>query len=314
MSLIGLFKGRRGESGHGYASSAEEVTEGIDLSGKRVLITGINSGLGAETARVLSMRGAHIVGAARTVEKAQAALDEIEGESTPVACELSDLLSVKECAAHVADTGKPLDVIICNAGIMAVAKLETIHGIERQFFTNHIGHFTLVTGLLESLADSARVVMLSSAGHQLTPKGGIALDNLTGERGYNKWRNYGQSKLANLLFAVELARRFEGTDKTANAVHPGVIRTNLGRHMGGALSFLFAATGPIYAKTVAQGAATSCYVAAHPRTATISGKYFADCNVAKSSGHGRDAELARKLWDASEEIVERVLSESTQAA
>jgi len=314
MSLVALIKGSRGESGFGYASTASDVTSGIDLSGKRALITGVNSGLGAETARVLAERGAHIVGAARTLEKAEAALSAIGGNSTPVACELSDLSSVAECAKAVSGLSEPLDIVICNAGIMALAKLETIHGVERQFFTNHIGHFTLVTGLLESLTDDARVVMLSSAGHKLAPKGGVEFDNLSGAAGYSKWRAYGQSKLANLLFAVELGRRFEGSAKTANAVHPGVIQTKLGRHMGGALNMLFAASGPLFTKTVGQGAATTCYVATNPAVAGTKGAYFADCNVAKPSGHGRDAELAEKLWDVSEEIVARVLEDSNRAA
>lgn len=314
MSLVALIKGHRGESGFGYASTAEQLTEGIDLEGKTALITGINSGLGQETARVLGLRGAHIVGLARSEEKARAACEALGEASTPVACELSDLESVKRAAETVAGLERPIDILIANAGIMALPRLETVHGIEKQFFTNHIGHFVLVTRLLDSLAEDARVVMLSSDAHRLAPRGGIELDNLSGEHGYQAWRAYGQSKLANLLFAKELARRLEGTDRTANAVHPGVIRTNLSRHMGGVLNTLYGLTSPLYAKSVAQGAATTCYVAAHPDAAEISGAYFADCNVAKPSRPGRDPELATRLWDITEDIVESILGESSRAA
>jgi NAD(P)-dependent dehydrogenase (short-subunit alcohol dehydrogenase family) len=189
---------------------------------------------------------------------------------------------------------------------MALPKLEQAHGYELQFFTNHIGHFILVTGLLEQLTDTGRVVMLSSAGHMMAPKGGIEFDNLSGAKGYGDWKNYGQSKFANLLFAKELARRFAGTKKTANAVHPGVIQTNLGRHMNPVMGFLFGAFGPLVLKTIPQGAATEVYVATSPATAGISGQYFADCNVAKSRADADDPALAKRLWEVSERIVAEV--------
>lgn len=303
MSLLSLIKGRRGESGHGFASTAEEVTDGVDLNGKTILITGVNSGLGQESARVLAARGAHIVGAARTLEKAVAGCSAIDGESTPVACELSEPTSVRACVETLKQSGKRLDVLLCNAGIMALPELEQKQGFELQFFTNHIGHFTLVTGLLDMLSDDGRVVMLSSGAHATTYKEGIQFDNLSGEKDYSGWRAYGQSKLANLLFARELARRFEGSNKTANALHPGVIATNLSRHMSKAVQILFAPVGLVGMKSLGQGAATQCYVAAHPAAGRISGEYFADCNVAKSSDRGKDMEMAKKLWDVSEEIV-----------
>lgn len=303
MSLLSLIKGRRGDSGHGFASTAEDVTEGIDLNGKTILITGVNSGLGQESARVLAARGAHIVGAARTLEKATAGCGAIDGESTPIACELSELASVRACVETLKQSGRTLDVLLCNAGIMALPELEQKQGFELQFFTNHIGHFTLVTGLLDILSDDGRVVMLSSGAHTTTYKEGIQFDNLSGEKAYSGWRAYGQSKLANLLFARELARRFEGSSKTANALHPGVIATNLSRHMSKAVQILFAPVGLLGMKSLGQGAATQCYVAAHPDAGRVSGEYFADCNVATSSDHGKDMEMAKKLWDVSEEIV-----------
>ncbi len=302
MSLYGMFQSK-GPSGFGYQSTAEQVTEGLSLEGKTILVTGCTSGLGQEALRVLAMRGARVVGTARTIEKAKAACDAVKGQTVPLACELSDPASVRACVAAVKAQGLQLDAIICNAGIMALPKLEKAHGYELQFFTNHIGHFMLVTGLLEQLTETGRVVMLSSAAHTMAPKEAIQFDNLDGSKGYKDWANYGQSKIANLLFAKELSRRFAGTKKTANAVHPGVIQTNLGRHMNPVMGFFFGLFGPLVLKTVPQGAATEVYVATNPSLATVSGQYFADCNVAKSRADGDDAALATKLWDVSEKIV-----------
>lgn len=305
MSVYELFKGK-GPSGFGYGSTAEQVTEGRSLAGKTYLVTGCNSGLGQEALRVLCLRGAKVVGTARTLEKAKAACAGIKGETVPLACELSDPGSVRACVAEVKRLGLRLDGLIANAGIMALPKLETAHGVELQLFTNHIGHFILVTGLIDQLTDDGRVVMLSSAAHTMAPKEGIEFDNLDGSRGYGDWKNYGQSKLANLLFAKELARRFEGTKKTANAVHPGVIRTNLGRHMNAVVGFFFGVFGPLVLKSVPQGTATEVYVATHPSLSAVSGKYFADCNVAPARADADDAVLARRLWEESEKIVARV--------
>lgn len=306
MSLYAMIK-PNGPSGFGYGSTAEEVTAGLDLKGKTFVVTGINSGLGLETARVLALRGGRVFGTARTVEKANAALAPFAG-AVGFACELADPASVRKSVAaiHTALNGGKIDALICNAGIMALPKNEQAFGVDLQFFTNHIGHFIFVEGLLTDLADDGRVVMLSSSAHNMAPKGGIEFDNLSGARDYAAWKQYGQSKIANLLFAKELARRFEGTKKVANAVHPGVIQTNLGRHMGPVANFFFGLSDKIVLKNVAQGAATSCYVAVHPDGAKVSGKYFADCNVADPRKDGTDAETAKKLWTASEEIVARV--------
>jgi WW domain-containing oxidoreductase len=302
MSLYELFK-PKGPSGFGYGSTAEQVTEGLSLEGKTILVTGCNSGLGLEALRVLALRGARVVGTARTLDKAKAACDAVQGKTVPLACELSDPASVRACVEAVKKGGLELDAIICNAGIMALPKLEQAHGLELQFFTNHVGHFILVTGLLDQLADDGRVVMLSSGAHARAPKEGIQFDNLSGEKGYQAWVSYGQSKLANLLFAKELARRFVGTKRTANAVHPGVIKTNLGRHMNPIAALVFGMVGPLLLKSVPQGAATEVYVAVHPAVATTSGAYFADCNVARARADADDTALARKLWEVSEKIV-----------
>jgi WW domain-containing oxidoreductase len=305
MSLLALFKGN-GATGFGYGSTAEDVTEGLDLHGRTVLLTGCNSGIGKETLRVLTKRGARVVAAARSVEKARAACDDVAGETTPIACELSEPASVRACADEVIALGRPLDAIICNAGIMALPKLELKHGYELQFFTNHIGHFILVTSLLDRLADRGRVVVVSSDAHRGAPAEGIQFDNLDGKRGYAAWANYGQSKLANLLFARHLAARLEGTGKTANALHPGVIHTNLARSMNPVVRGALSLGGPLVLKSVGEGAATQCYLAAHPDAEEVTGKYFADCNEAKSSSLGRDEALAARLWDESEKIAAEV--------
>jgi len=304
MSLIEHFKAK-GPSGFGYGSTAEEVTAGVSLAGKTVLVTGVNTGLGRETLRVLALRGARVIGTARTVEKAREACAAAGGDTVPLACELSDPASVRACAADIAAAGLELDAIVCNAGVMAPPKLELARGYELQFFTNHIGHFILVNALLDRLTADGRVVVLSSTAHTRAPEGGIEFDNLDGSKGYAPLRNYSQSKFANILFARELARRFAGTRRTANAVHPGVIRTNLIRH-NPFLSVIVRTLSPIFLKDVPQGAATQVYVATNPALATVSGKYFADCNEAAPRADAENAQTAKKLWAISEKIAAEV--------
>lgn len=301
--MLGWFKGK-GPSGFGYNSTSDQVTEGLDLSGKTYLLTGCNSGIGLDTLRVLGLRGAHVIAAARSVEKAQEALNTTGTTGTPVACELSEPDSVRACVQTVKALGQRLDGMICNAGIMALPKLTLQHGYEIQFFTNHIGHFILVTGLLDRLTDTGRLVMVSSEAHRMAR--GIPFDNLRGEKSYSSWGHYGISKLANVLFARQIAKQLEGTHKTANAIHPGVIHTNLGRHMNSVMQVGFSMMKGLFLKSIPQGAATQCYVATHPQTAEISGAYFADCNVAKPTSYALDDQLAQQLWDLSLEIVASV--------
>lgn len=298
----------KGPSGFGYGSTAEDVTSGLSLAGKTFLVTGCNSGLGLETARVLALRGGRILGTARTAEKASAALAPLGGDTVGLECELSEPASVRASvrAVKAALGGAKIDALIANAGIMALPANEQRHGIELQLFTNHFGHFILVTGLLDALAENGRVVMVSSRAHLRAPEGGIEFDNLSGARDYAPWKAYGQSKIANILFAKELARRFEGTKKTANAIHPGVIFTNLSRHMNPVARVAFRAIGSLMMKNVGEGAATQCYVAAHPGAATISGKYWVDSNVAEPRADGTDAATAAKLWAVTEEVVSRL--------
>ncbi len=297
---------KNGPSGFGASTTAEALTSGLDLTGRHVLITGSNSGLGLEAARVLTMRGATVIGTARTVEKAREALAPLGGKTIPIALELGEPDSVRASVASVRALGVRIDALIANAGIMALPKLEKLHGYEKQFFTNHIGHFLFVTGLVDQVADDGRIVILSSGAHKNAPATGIELDNLTGELHYSAWKNYGQSKLANLLFARELARRLGGTKKTVNAVHPGVIATNLGRHMGTMERVGILVSGPLFLKTPGEGAATEVWAAVHPGAAGITGQYMQDCNVAESSAFGKDMALAAKLWTATEAIVAKV--------
>jgi len=305
VSLIALLKGS-GPSGFGYGSTAEEATHGIDLSGKTFLLTGCNAGLGLETLRVLSLRGGYVIATARTERKAKAAITAVAADGLPLPCDLAEPDTIRACVASVKQLGRPLDAIICNAGIMALPKLQQRFGYELQFFVNHIGHFMLVTELVDLLAEAGRVVVVSSDAHNRAPQEGIQLDNLSGERGYSPWAAYGQSKLANLLFARQLAKRLASSHRTANALHPGVIRTKLGRHMNSIARAAMVAVEPLFLKTVQQGAATQCFLAAHPDVAAVSGQYYADCNPAPTSSRGADDELAERLWQVSERIVQQV--------
>ncbi len=283
-------------------STAEEVTLGLDLSGKTILITGANSGLGYETMRVLALRGAHVLATARTMEKATKAAQSIKGEVTPLVCELSNFESVVNCAAAVEKLGRPLDGLICNAGIMGTSELQTVYGLEKQFVVNYLGHFLLAQRLLPRLeaAQQGRIVLLSSGLYTKAPDAGIEFDNLSSERSYAVFAAYGQSKLAMALFAMEFSRRFPDSSVTANALYPGVIHTKLFRQQPSYVKLGFKLGGWTFLKSVEEGAATQYYLATHPSLAKISGRFFADCKPIVPEGrHLSDRELARKLWNTS---------------
>ena len=290
--------------GFNRRSTAEDVTEGRDLSGKTVVITGVNSGLGQESMRVLCQRGAHVIGLARSQSKADAACADAPGKATGIACELSNLDSVASAGRRIRDMDMSIDVLITNAGIMAPKTLSHAHDLEMQFVTNHLGHFVLVDQLLDQVkwADAGRIVILSSAAHMMSVSGGIDFDNLDASHGYHPWRFYGQSKLANLLHARHLAKRLEDTPVTVNALHPGVIQTKLARDAGGFLMTLMGILAKPMEKNVAQGAATQCYLATHPDVGGISGAYFSDCKKSRTSAWGRDDGLAESLWFESERL------------
>ncbi|TDJ44328.1 MAG: SDR family oxidoreductase [Gammaproteobacteria bacterium] len=288
-----------------YRSTAEEVTEGIDLTGKTALVTGCNSGIGYETMRVLALRGAHVYGTGRTIEKAKTACASVTGLTTPLAIELTDFDSITHATNQIKATGAPLDILICNAGIMELPELEQVNGIEKQFYVNHLGHFVLVNQLLVQIVAAAqgRVVSVSSGrATAATPPEGIQFDNLSGEMGYDPALAYGQSKLANALFTLELARRLKHSNATANSLRPGVIATNLGRHLPRWKVVALETVGRIFTKTIEEGAATTCYVATAPVLSNISGYFFDHSNPVRAGGFTEDTEMAKQLWEVSEQL------------
>jgi len=296
-------------------STAKEVIRGLDLTGKTIMITGTNSGLGHETMRVLAKHGAHVIATARTAEKAEKAVNSIKGKVTPLVCELTDFSSVIGCAKKVEELNIPLDALICNAGVMQLQELDIVHGLEHQFAVNYLGHFLLSQRLLPLLqrAQQGRLVMISSGLIRKAPEVGIEFDNLDGSKSYNPEVAYGHSKLAMALYATEFERRFANSTVTANALHPGIIHTNLLRHLpwykstaASLFDFL------IFDKTIEEGTATHCYVATHPSLKKVSGHFFVDCNPATSespyfSNHLSNEKMAAKLWETSMQLVKKYL-------
>ncbi|MEM7359382.1 MAG: SDR family NAD(P)-dependent oxidoreductase [Pseudomonadota bacterium] len=310
------FKPGYPNSGFDAKSTAELVTEGIDLSGKTVLITGCNSGMGLETMRVLAMRGAHVIGTGRTLEKATKACDSVEGRTTPVVLELSNFDSVVECANTMLDLESPIDVLICNAGMSAREERTVVNGIEMTFLVNYLSHFLLVNKLMPSVQASkqARIVHVASrSAYSQAPQGGIRFDSL-GEAApggeYNPWDYYGQSKLANALFSHQLAKKYANTNITSNALHPGVVQTNIARGQGRVMETVFGIVGPLVAKTVEEGAATACYAATHPNMEKVNGQFLFDSNVVTIGGehHLQDDALAARLWEYSEQKLSEYLA------
>jgi len=290
-------------------TTAEEVTAGLDLSGRTVLVTGATSGLGLEAMRVLALRGAHVLGTGRTLDKASAACATVSGKTTPLALELTDFPSVVACAEAVQALGTPLDALICNAGVMSLPQLEQAYGLEKQFVTNHLGHFLLVNRLLPQVqaAEQGRVVVVASSALKWADETGIEWDNLSGERDYDPNRAYGQSKLANCLFSLELSRRLAGTRTTSNSMNPGAVLTDLQRHAPAWAVKLGDILGPAFMKSPAEGASTLCYLATYPALATVSGRYFIDCNPVALGGNSEDAAMAERLWSVSTELVREYL-------
>src|ERR1700732_1127311 len=219
----------------GFESTTDEVLEGMNLSGKRVLVTGVSAGLGVESARALAAHGAEVIGAARDLSKAQAATEQVRAQAASggslqlVQLDLASLDSVRRCADGLLAAGKPFDVIIANAGVMACPKGTTVDGFETQFGTNHLGHFVLVNRIASLLKAGSRLVNLSSAVHRYAD---VNLQDPNFEHSpYEEFIAYGRSKTANVLFAVEFDRRHQARGVRAAAVHPGGIRTELSRHL-----------------------------------------------------------------------------------
>jgi NAD(P)-dependent dehydrogenase (short-subunit alcohol dehydrogenase family) len=306
LLALAAYAGRAGaqdvpRSSFPSGATAEDVTAGIDLSGKTIVVTGCNSGIGLETMRVLALRGAHVIGTARTPERGREACASVKGKTTPVVLELSDFDSVVACANAIRAFDVPIDVLVCNAGVL-LTDLRQVRGLEMQFVVNHLGHFILANRLLERLiaAPQGRVVVVGSVAHQGAPPGGIQFDNLSG-KGWER-QAYGHSKLANGLFSLELSKRLAGTHATSNSLHPGVVATNIMRNMSFRPPASGGGGGGFNFETPAQGAATSCYLASNPSLAHVTGLYFADCNPAEQSDYQKDPAMAAKLWKVSEDL------------
>ena len=302
MALIEFFK-RKGQSGFGYGSTAEEVTRKLDLKDFTYLLTGCNSGLGLETLKTLCMRGANVLACARTIDKANYVCSRISTRAIPLSCDLSEPESINKAIIRIKSMGLLLDGIIANAAIMALPKLQKKFGYELQFFNNHVGHFILITGLISSLKSNGRIVMLSSLSHKKSYKEGIQFDNLSGDKEYSPWLAYGQSKLCNILFSNHLASHILSKNQTSNSLHPGMIPTNLNRHLHPIRVAAFRCAKPLILKTIPQGASTQCYVATKPELSNVSGSYFVDCNIAKPSKYAEDSSLALRLWEHTKEII-----------
>lgn len=303
-------------------TTALEMVAGLDLGGKRAIVTGGTSGIGVETARALAHAGARVTLAVRDLEAGARTKADIEQTSGHVDVDVTflDLADLPTIDAFTAAWTGPLDILVNNAGVMDTPKGTTKQGWETQFGTNHLGHFALATGLHASLAEagSARIVSVSSAGHAQSP---VVFDDLFFERReYTPGSAYGQAKTANVLFAVEATRRWADDGITANALMPGIIWTSLARHWSAQQHTANVeqvkqaeASGLFRTKTTEQGAATSVFLAASPQVEGIGGRYFEDCGEAEvveqlrgMSGvmpHALDSVAAQRLWTVSEDLV-----------
>ena len=310
----------------GATSTTDEVLAGVDLSGKRILVTGVSAGLGVETARALATHGAQVVGAARDLKKAEAATADVRAQATNggglelVELDLANLASVRACADRLMSDGRQIDVIIANAGVMATPFGKTADGFETQFGTNHLGHFVLINRIASLIKSGGRLVNLSSAGHRFSD---VDLEDPNFDHtAYAEFVAYGRSKTANILFDVEFDRRHKDAGIRATAVHPGGIQTELGRHMTPetiqqmvtSITSAQPADGPAFSwKTIPHGAATSVWAAVVAPAEEIGGLYCEDCHVAELQeeegvrggvrAYALDADRAKALWAKSEAMV-----------
>ncbi|MFF1822892.1 SDR family NAD(P)-dependent oxidoreductase [Kribbella sp. NPDC058245] len=304
----------------GFSSTAAEVAAGIDLSGHRAVVTGASSGIGVETARALAATGAEVTLAVRDTAAGELTAKDIAATTGGTALHVVqlDLTDPASVAAFTAAWDGPLHILVNNAGVMASPETYTPQGWELQFATNHLGHFALAAGLHDALAadGAGRIVVVSSSGHQLSP---VVFDDVNfAFRAYDPWLAYGQSKTANVLFAVEASRRWAADGITANALMPGAIFTNLQRHTEGRGS---GRTSPSDMKTVEQGAATSVLLATSRQLEGIGGRYFVDCNETPTidrrdeapwlhgvARYALDPDGAARLWDLSESLLQEARS------
>ncbi len=296
------------QSGFGEDSTAEEVTEGIDLSGKLAVVTGCTSGIGFETMRVLAERGAYVIGTSRSLKRAEDACKSVAGVTSPVQLDLGDFDSVAKCADAIRTLNTPIDMLVCNAGYRGGGnERQLINGVEKHFVINHLGHFILINRLMERLylAWQARVVIVASrTAYRDAPEEGILFDDLAMTRDYSDSLAYGHSKLANVLCSLQLGEILRGTRITCNSLHPGVIKTELDRNLSAISRFAWGAYVKLRGKSVEQGAATSCYVATSDKLGSTSGRYFEDCNAVTiaGGGHMQNQSMAERLLNTSIEL------------
>lgn len=305
-------------------STTDDVLAGVDLSGKRFLVTGVSAGLGVETARALAAHGADVVGTARDLAKAEGATGEVRdaaarsgGSFEIIELDLASLVSIRAAADKLVADGRQFYVVIANAGVMAAPFGKSADGFETQFGTNHLGHFTFVNRVASLIKDGGRFVSLASSGHRFSD---VNLADPNFDRGdYEPWVAYGRSKTANILFAVEFDRRHKDRGVRAAALHPGGIHTELGRHLDdGALEALLeqikASSGEEFEfKSIPQGAATTVWAAAVANPSEVGGRYLEDCHVAELAddeglragvrAYAIDPDNARALWKKSEEMI-----------
>ncbi|MCI0817168.1 MAG: SDR family oxidoreductase [Chloroflexi bacterium] len=280
------------------------------MKDKTVVVTGGNNGIGLETAVGLSKLGAHVVITARNQAKGEAALADIKDRSQNGSVQLmladfASLSSIRDFAANFKKDHDRLDVLVNNAGGVNTSRSETQDGFETTFGVNHLGYFLVTNLLLDMLKASApaRVVSVSSRAHER--RKGMNFDDLNSKQSYSGMGVYGDSKLANVLFTYELARRLKGSGVTANCLHPGVVRSGFGQNNGGFISFAFKSFYTLLTpvtKSNAQGAKTSIYLASSPEVEGVTGKYFADSKETPSSPASHDEEAAKRLWEISEQM------------
>jgi NAD(P)-dependent dehydrogenase (short-subunit alcohol dehydrogenase family) len=290
-----------------------------DMQGKTVVVTGGNSGIGFETAAGLASMGARVLLTARNADKGRAAAAAIaerlqgQGQVQLVVFDLGDLASVRKGAAEILEQAPTLDVLVNNAGLVLTQRAETVDGYEATFAINHLGPFLLTNLLLDRIVASgpSRIVNVASTAHSAARKG-IPFDDLQSEKRYRGMRVYGESKLANILFTTELARRLEGRGVTANALHPGTVRTGYGGDgdTRGFLAVGIKIAGPFFLSP-AKGARTSLYLASSPEVEDVSGRYFVKCKPRQPRRWARDPDAARRLWQVSEQLVGLAPGQST---
>jgi NAD(P)-dependent dehydrogenase (short-subunit alcohol dehydrogenase family) len=295
-------------SGFDADATAEQVTEGIDLTGKMAVVTGCTSGIGFETMRVLARRGAHVVGTSRSKARAEAACRKVIGSTMPLQLDLGDFDSVARCADDIHTVRSPVDLLINNAGYLGGGnERQLINGVEKHFVINHLGHFILTNRLMDRLyiASQGRIVNVASrAAYRRAPADGIRFDDLGMAREYTDLLAYGQSKLANVLFSLQLAELLRGTRITTNSLHPGVINTDIDRNLSPVIGFGFGLLTALNGKSIEEGAATTCYVATSSKLGSVSGRYFEDCDAVsiENKGHMQDMDMAEKLLQTSIEL------------